>query len=205
MKTKTKTRARKTTTKSTTRSPRRATARPARRRVQRTLPAGGDAIGVLKSDHVRIKAALAALADARTATRRDSLIAEVERLLKQHTNAEEELFYPAFREAAKTKEDRKLFHEAREEHHIVDLVLPEVRGSRHEPEVFAARAKVLKELVEHHIKEEHDDLFPRARRLLSSAELHALGTQLQAALSKRAETPVNGALHSVGQMIGLVP
>ena len=154
---------------------------------------------------MRIKAALAALADARTATRRASLIAEVERLLKQHTNAEEELFYPAFREAAKTKEDRKLFHEAREEHHIVDLVLPEVRAARHEPEVFAARAKVLKELVEHHIEEEHDDLFPRARRLLSSAELHALGTQLQAALSKRAETPVNSALHSVGAMIGLVP
>jgi hemerythrin-like domain-containing protein len=205
MKTKTKTRTRKTTTKSATRSSHRATPRPARRRVHRTLAAGGDAIGVLKSDHVRIKAALTALADARTATRRASLIAEVERLLKQHTNAEEELFYPAFREAAKTKEDLKRFHEAREEHHIVDLVLPEVRDARHEAEVFAARAKVLKELVEHHIEEEHDDLFPRARRLLSSAELHALGTQLQAALSKRAETPVSGALHSVGAMIGLVP
>jgi hypothetical protein len=113
MKTKTKTRTRKATTKSATRSSTgRATARAARRRVRRISAAGGDAIGVLKSDHVRIKTALAALADARTATRRASLIAEVERLLKQHTNAEEELFYPAFREAAKTKEDRKLFHEA---------------------------------------------------------------------------------------------
>ncbi len=196
---------RKTTTSKTRPSAQRTTARPSRRRARRAGAAGRDAVTVLKSDHVRIKSVLSALQQARTAVRRATLIAEAERLLKRHTSAEEDIFYPAFREAAKTKEDRKLFHEAREEHHIVDLVLPEVRDSRHEPDVFAARAKVLKELVEHHIDEEHDDLFPRARRLLSAGELRELGTRLHAVLSGGSESSTTGALRSVGALIGLIP
>ena len=199
------TRTRKTaTTRATSTRGRARIARGARRAPRRKVSlAGRDAIAVLKADHVRIKALLKALQGAHTAARRSSLIDQTEQLLKQHTRIEEQIFYPAFREAAKNARDRRLFHEATEEHHIVDVVLPEVRDARHEPEVFAARAKVLRELVEHHIEEEQEDMFPRARRLLSEAELHDLGTTMSA--RAHADQPPTGALHAVGALIGLVP
>jgi hemerythrin-like domain-containing protein len=189
---------------STRRGTTRVARRAARKAPQRTVAlAGRDAIAVLKADHVRIKSVLKALGQAQTAARRSALIDQAEQLLKRHTSIEEQIFYPAFREAAQNARDRRLFHEATEEHHVVDVVLPEVRDARHEPEVFAARAKVLRELVEHHIEEEHEDMFPRARRLLSVTELHDLGTRMSA--RARADQQPTSALQAVGALIGLAP
>ena len=67
-----------------------------------------------------------------------------------------------------------------EEHHAVDTILPEVAGATDEPDVFAARAKVLKEIVEHHAEEEETDMFPRARQLLPATELRRLGAEMAA-------------------------
>ena len=54
-----------------------------------------------------------------------------------------------------------------EEHHAADTILPDVAKAKSEADVFAARAKVLKEIVEHHAEEEETDMFPRARKLLA--------------------------------------
>lgn len=171
----------------------------ASRRGARTSPR--DVISILEADHTKIKALLSAMQRARTSAQREALVEKTGQLLKEHTRREERIFYPAFREAAKTKRDRQLFHEATEEHYVVDLVLPEVKQAVHEPDVFAARAKVLKEVVEHHIEEEQDDMFPRARRLLPIEQRRALGDEMLAAPS--AADRAVGALHSVGAMIGL--
>jgi hemerythrin-like domain-containing protein len=157
-----------------------------------------DAIALLKADHVRIKSVLGQMQKATTEARRSALVDQAEQLLTQHTMIEEQVFYPAFREAAKSERDRRLFHEATEEHHTVDLVLPEVRAARHEPDVYAARAKVLRELVMHHVEEEQEQMFPRARQLFSEPELRQLGEEMQA----RKREP-SGALEKVGALIGL--
>ena len=162
---------------------------------------GQDAISLLKADHVRIKSVLSDMQKATTEARRTALVEQAEQLLKQHTTLEEQVFYPAFREAAKSDRDRRMFHEATEEHHTVDLVLPEVRASRHEPNVFAARAKVLRELVTHHIEEEQEQMFPRARQLLSEPELRELGNEMNE--RKRASEHPTGTLEKVGALIGL--
>jgi hemerythrin-like domain-containing protein len=171
--------------------------KPARRK---PTTHSGDAIAFLKRDHTKLKSLLAALQGAKAPTRRQSLLAQTEALLKQHTQLEEQLFYPAFREMAQNKHDRQLFHEATEEHHTVDVVLPEVKQAQHEPDVFAARAKVLKELVTHHIEEEHSDLFPRARRLLTRETLQEIGVQM---VEQRRAAQRPGPLQAVGQLIGL--
>ena len=168
---------------------------------RRATSRGQDAISVLKADHVRIKSVLSDMQKATTEARRTALIDQAEQLLKQHTTIEEQVFYPAFREAAKSDRDRRMFHEATEEHHTVDVVLPEVRNARHEPDVFAARAKVLRELVTHHIEEEHEHMFPRARQLLSEPELRELGNQMNE--RKRANERPTGTLEKVGALIGL--
>jgi hemerythrin-like domain-containing protein len=136
-----------------------------------------DAIKLLKTDHENVRALLGQFENA-TGARREKLRGKIETELKVHTQIEEEIFYPAYRDAARKKEDKKLYFEALEEHHVVDLVLPEMNDGA-SPEELKAKAKVLKELVEHHADEEEKEMFPRARKVLDKEELRALGEQMQ--------------------------
>jgi hemerythrin superfamily protein len=139
-----------------------------------------DAIALLKQDHEKVRGLLDDLEKAASKDGADaeSLLEEIESELRIHTTIEEEIFYPAFRDAASKKDDSKLYYEAVEEHHVVDLVLPEIdKGEAGTPE-FAANAKVLKDLVEHHAEEEEKEMFPRAKKLMDKDELVTLGEQL---------------------------
>lgn len=138
-----------------------------------------DAIALLKEDHKKVRGLLEQLEKSTNATRREQLSSKIEMELKVHTQIEEEIFYPAYKDAAQKKDDKELFFEAKEEHHVVDLVLPEVRETEPQAEEFQAKAKVLKELVLHHAKEEEKEMFPRARKLMSRDELTDLGERLQ--------------------------
>lgn len=138
-----------------------------------------DAIALLKQDHEKVRGLLDSLEKANEGPRRAKLLGQIEQELKVHTTIEEEIFYPAFREAAKKKDDQVLVYEAVQEHHMVDVALPEA-GDGANNEDLKAKAKVLKELVEHHAGEEEDDMFPRARKLMSREELRDLGGQMEA-------------------------
>lgn len=137
-----------------------------------------DAIALLKQDHEKVRTLLGSLEKA-TGSRRQKLLAQIEQELKVHTTIEEEIFYPAFREAATRKDDQVMVYEAVQEHHMVDLALPEA-GEGENNEDLKAKAKVVKELVEHHADEEEDDMFPRARKLLDREELRDLGERMAA-------------------------
>ena len=140
---------------------------------------GMDAITLLKAHHAKVKKLLKEMEEAEEADEREELLQTIEQELTVHTKIEEEIFYPAFREAAEKDEDQKLYLEALEEHHVVDLVLPEIKETDTESGEFAAKAKVLKDLVEHHIEEEEEDMFPRARKLMERDELKRLGERLE--------------------------
>jgi hemerythrin superfamily protein len=149
-----------------------------------------EAIALLKADHKRVKGLLDELEKSteRGPKKRVKLLADIEKELKVHTNIEETIFYPAFREAVKKKEDREMYFEALEEHHVVKLVLPEIKATDPASEPFGAKAKVLKELVTHHAKEEEREMFPAARKVLDQEELEALGARMlekKTALLKR--------------------
>ena len=141
---------------------------------------GQDAIALLKADHAKVKGLLGQLEKStdRAADRRTMLLSRIEEEIKAHTTIEEEIFYPAYREAVKKKEDRELYQEALEEHHVVDLVLPEIKAADPAGEVFGAKAKVLKELIEHHAEEEEKEMFKRARKVMDAAQLRELGAQM---------------------------
>jgi hemerythrin superfamily protein len=141
-----------------------------------------DAITLLKNDHKEMRALLGALEEttARAVKKRQTLLAKIETNLKAHTSIEEEIFYPAFRQAGQKSDDDKMYFEALEEHRAAgDLVLPDLLGTDPSGENFSGRAKVLKELVEHHADEEEKEMFPRAKKLLDKAELAALGEQME--------------------------
>src|SRR5688572_7707154 len=126
--------------------------------------ASPDAIALLKQDHEKVRGLLGQFENA-TGARRQKLLTQIEKELKVHTTIEEEIFYPAYREAARKKEDKKLFFEAVQEHHVVDMVMPEMNDGA-SPEELKAKAKVLKDLVEHHAEEEEKQMFPLALKAM---------------------------------------
>lgn len=112
--------------------------------------------------------------------KRGELVQQIYMNLKAHTTIEEEIFYPAFKSAGK-KEEEKLYYEALEEHRAAeDLVLPDLMKTDPATEQFSGRAKVLKELIEHHIEEEEGDMFKDARKLLDKNQLNDLGARMEA-------------------------
>ena len=139
-----------------------------------------DAIALLKKDHKKVRGLLKKLESSamRGAKSAQQLLQQIDKEVKIHSQVEEEIFYPAFHEAAKTKDQNKLFFEAKEEHHVVDVVMPEVSDYKNN-EDFAARAKVLKELIEHHADEEEKEMFPAAKKLLGRDELRELGQRIK--------------------------
>lgn len=142
-----------------------------------------DAITLLTNDHKKVRTLLGELADttSRAEKTRTELLAKIALALKVHTTIEEEIFYPAFKEAGQKSDDDKMFFEAMEEHRAAgDLVLPDLLKTQVTTDKFGGRAKVLKELVEHHAGEEEKEMFPRARTLLGKEALVELGERMAA-------------------------
>ena len=142
-----------------------------------------NAIQLLKEDHKKVRGLLAELeaTTPRGIKTRTQLLATIATELRVHSKIEEEIFYPAFKAAGEKSDDDKMYFEALEEHRAAgELVLPDLENTEPGSDKFSGRAKVLKELVEHHADEEEKEMFPRARKLLSAAELTALGAQMEA-------------------------
>ncbi|MEO8380507.1 MAG: hemerythrin domain-containing protein [Acidobacteriota bacterium] len=141
-----------------------------------------DAIALLKEDHEKVRGLLASLEKTgdKAKDRRVTLLEKISKELMIHTTIEEEIFYPAYHEAAQAKEDKKIYFEANEEHSVVKMYLPRVQSGELSGEKFTAEAKVLRELVEHHAKEEEKEMFKRAKKFLSKDELVDLGARMAA-------------------------
>ena len=142
-----------------------------------------DAITFLTNDHKVVRGMLEELAatTTRAVKTRTELLRKIAAELEAHTQIEEEIFYPAFKQAGEKSDDDKMFFEAMEEHRAAgDLVLPDLLQTEVGSDQFSGRAKVLKELVDHHAKEEEKEMFPRARKLMGKAQLQELGERLAA-------------------------
>ena len=140
-----------------------------------------NAIDILKADHERVKTILTQLNDSteRAVKKRAELIAKLEMEITLHTKLEEEILYPAYKKAG-GKEQEKMYYEAKEEHRTVDaLVLPDLKATDPGSVEFSGRAKVVKELLEHHIEEEETEMFPQAKKLLGKEQLDELGAQME--------------------------
>lgn len=140
-----------------------------------------DAITLLKQDHQKVRGLLTELAETtnRALKTRTELLQQIKTEIEVHARIEEEIFYPAFKAASEKGDDNKMFFEALEEHRAAgDLVLPDLLATDVQSDQFGGRAKVLKEMIEHHAGEEEKDMFPRARELMDKAQLLELGERM---------------------------
>ena len=96
--------------------------------------------------------------------------------LTVHAQIEEEIFYPAVREAIK---DTDLLDEAEVEHQSAKELMAQIEAGAEADDMFDAKVKVLGEYVDHHIKEEKNELFPKARAA-RKLDLMAMRDELEA-------------------------
>lgn len=135
-----------------------------------------DAIGMLRADHQAVSALFADYENKHTKAQKKALVAEICTALSAHAQIEEEIFYPAVKAALK---DKFLVPEATVEHAGVKRLISEIEGVEPDGEMFDAKVKVLAEYVKHHVKEEQNEMFPKARN--TSLDMDQLG----AAMAKR--------------------
>ena len=128
-----------------------------------------DVYKLLKDDHHKVGSIFKELEDTteRALKTREHLFAKLKMELTLHAEAEEKFFYPRIEEPEVT---RDLTLESYEEHKVVKRLLAELDTDAKNTEQWAAKLKVLRENVEHHVEEEEDELFKKARKVLSEED-----------------------------------
>lgn len=137
-----------------------------------------DAFELLEEDHEKVKKLLGELEETteRGVKTREELFARIKQEMLVHESLEEELLYPTLKEHDKTKE---VSLEGYEEHHVVNEIMAELEETPVDDEKWAAKFAVMKENIEHHIEEEEDEMFKKARQVLDPDQIEALGERLQ--------------------------
>ena len=136
---------------------------------------------MLKTDHATVKKMFEKEG---TLTNKDSekkasLFNQIAAALEVHAAIEEEIFYPAVKKA-RSEHVKDEVREAYEEHKQIKGLLAQVSSITPADETYDMKIKVLKEDVEHHVKEEEGEMFPDAKRFLGESRLVELGAQLEA-------------------------
>lgn len=120
------------------------------------------------------------------------LVAEIEEdnskfiILKKHLDIhhelEEELFLSKLHDNAKIKDESL---ESQEEHLILNLALLDLADFPMDDERWMVKFKVFEEILDHHLSEEEDELFPEAEKILKKKELNEIGEQFEELKDKR--------------------
>jgi hemerythrin-like domain-containing protein len=129
-----------------------------------------DGIEMLREDHDKVKNLFEEFKGAEEKQVKQQIVETTLRELETHATLEEEIFYPAAEEQIDEKES---IDEAREEHHVVRLLINELRKMTPGDERYDAKYTVLAESVKHHIEEEESELFPKLEGKLDAEELGA--------------------------------
>jgi hemerythrin superfamily protein len=138
-----------------------------------------DALELIRSDHREVDTLFAvALGEDTAAAQRRGAIQKILQALTVHAEMEEALFYPALRKAG-GKDERDSVLEANEEHGMVKDMIGKIESLRGRDETLEAKVTVLKELVQHHVKEEESTIFDEARKALGEDRLQQLGEEMQ--------------------------
>ncbi len=139
-----------------------------------------DALDLLRADHNRLRglsARFGAAHEAGDLALMGALAGRIGEEIEMHTAIEEEHFYPAVRRA-----DRRIaeaLDASLQEHHVVKLLLGEIRDLQPGELMWAAKLSVLIDSVQHHMAEEERELFPEARQALDRAARLRLASALE--------------------------
>jgi hemerythrin superfamily protein len=158
------------------------TSTPARKKPAATRKAptrAPDALKLLMADHKEVKTLFQAyekLVQAEAeGSKKQAIAQQICTALTVHATAEEELLYPAAHEVL-TEDD--LVDEATVEHASAKELISQIESMQPSDELYDAKVKVLGEYIDHHVKEEEKEMFPKLRK--TELDLKELGASIQA-------------------------
>jgi hemerythrin superfamily protein len=151
--------------------------------------ASAEAISLLKADHREVESRFDDFAKTESAARKQKLADQICLALRVHTQIEEEIFYPACREAG-VEED--VMDEADVEHNGAKNLIAEIESGKAGDDHWDAKVTVLGEMIKHHVKEEEqrDGMFAKAKK--ADVDLDTLGEQLSARKKELMKQKKNG-------------
>jgi hemerythrin superfamily protein len=142
-----------------------------------------NAIKLLKQQHREVAALFKQFEKARSAGPRQKAFDQIADKLAVHAAIEEKHFYPS----VKRRATEEMLLEAVEEHLGVKRVIADMLDLDADDPTFEAKGRVLKDLVEHHVGEEEETLFPKIEKLLKGDELAAIGDEMEATMEELIE------------------
>ncbi|HVK56481.1 MAG TPA: hemerythrin domain-containing protein [Burkholderiales bacterium] len=135
-----------------------------------------DAVELLIADHKAVQKVFKdfeKLKEKGSSKDKAAIVEQVCRELTIHAQLEEEIFYPAVRSAI---HDDGLIDEAVVEHSGVKNLIAQLESMSPGDALYDAKVTVLGENIDHHVKEEQDEMFPKAKK--AKVDLRALGEEM---------------------------
>ncbi|HEY0962160.1 MAG TPA: hemerythrin domain-containing protein [Pseudomonadales bacterium] len=120
-----------------------------------------NAISILRADHKLVNELFEQFESTRSSAKKQKIVQQICTELTIHAMVEEEIFYPAVKQALK---DDELIPEAIVEHDTLKSLIAQVEGVEPDGEMYDAKVKVMSEYVKHHVKEEQNEMFPKAQK-----------------------------------------
>ncbi|MFN8639648.1 MAG: hemerythrin domain-containing protein [Dehalococcoidia bacterium] len=136
-----------------------------------------DPIELILADHEKMRGLFDEFERSNNKRSKARIAREIVLELDVHAGIEEEIYYPAVEEALDDA-DRETITEAEEEHHVVHVLIAEIRDMSVDDDHFDAKMTVLMENVRHHMEEEEQEMLPKSREVIDDAERESLGEQM---------------------------
>lgn len=149
-----------------------------------------DIRAALHKDHEQIKKLTSEMAEEKTAARRRALFEELKPFLVAHARVEEQVVYDAMLKVRDSKDSHDLGNEGFVEHSLVDVLLERLgKTNLAGTDAWKAHATVLKEILEHHIKEEEREFFEELGEHFSDEQLETMAIEFEGRKAKLLGTP----------------
>lgn len=153
-----------------------------------------NAISMLKADHRKVESLFKEFDGAVDDATQQRVAREIVQELTMHAELEERIFYPAVQ--AKAPEENDLLMEAVLEHGSLKMMIGQIEDTEPGNPLFKPAVKVLKEYVQHHVKEEENEMFPKASR--AGVDLDTVGQEM-AELKQELLGKANGSSPGAGR------
>ena len=141
-------------------------------------PAKTDAVQLLMDDHKKVKKMFKEFERIKdqdgAAEEKSALVQQICMELTIHTKVEEEIFYPVVRESI---DEEDLMDEADVEHAGAKALIQQLEDMKPEDDHYDAKVTVLGEYIDHHVKEEHEEMFPKAKK--AKVDMVELGARIE--------------------------
>lgn len=152
-----------------------------------------DAINMLKQDHRNVEKLFQGWQRATNADLQFGICQEICSELEMHTAIEEQCFYPGIRSLAGLED---MIDESYQEHGQVKQLCGEIRAMSAGQAQLRSMMTELKQAVEHHVKEEESELFPKVRETCDQQWLLGVGQAMQQQKSQmQAQAPTEQRIH----------